>query len=382
MSWGVFTSSPSLDKRSMANPPRTPLSQLLPPLILGGAGFSYQHTQNPNVEQTREVVSRAFEQGVRAIDTSPYYEPSEALLGEALSHPDFTTRYRRSDFILMTKVGRVSATKSDYSPDWIRSSVARSLQRLRTSYLDVVFCHDIELVEEESVLKAIGVLLELVDAGKVRYIGVSGYPIDTLARVARRARKLYGRPLDVIQNWAQMTLQNDRLEREGLQAFKEAGVNCVCNSSPLASGLLRGEGVPIAALGDWHPAPEGLRRAAHAAAVYVASQGEVLARLALRYALRRAQHCSTSDVRVGTIMGGTTVAEIEENVTTALKVLQRSNGRLQWSSQGIGGWTDNRDAQLDQHLSRAVQQILGKWKNYSFSDGKTERKEDVVQTKL
>ncbi|KAL4985752.1 Aldo/keto reductase family-domain-containing protein [Aspergillus falconensis] len=366
----------------MASRPATPLSQLLPPLILGGAGFSYQHTPNPNVEQTREVVNRAFDLGVRAIDTSPYYEPSEGLLGEALSHPDFRARYRRADYILMTKVGRVSATKSDYSPDWIRYSITRSLQRLRTLYLDVVFCHDIELVEEESVLKAIGVLLELVEAGTVRYIGISGYPIDTLARVARRSREIYGRPLDVIQNWAQMTLQNDRLEREGLQAFKEAGVNCVCSSSPLASGLLRGEGVPIAALGDWHPAPEGLRRAAHAAAVHVASQGEVLARLALRYALRRAQHCSTSDMRVGTIMGGTTVAEVEENVTTALKVLRRSDGMLQWGSQGLGESGESSNVEFDLHLFRAVEEILGKWKNYSFSDGEAERKGDVVQTKL
>ncbi|KAL4922047.1 Aldo/keto reductase family-domain-containing protein [Aspergillus aurantiobrunneus] len=365
----------------MAQPPA---SQVLPPLILGGAGFSYQHTPNPNAERTREVLTRAFELGIRAVDTSAYYEPSEELLGEALSHPEFTSRYSRDDYILMTKVGRVSATKSDYSPEWIRYSVARSLQRLRTSYLDVVFCHDIELVAEESVLKAIGVLLEMVNAGTVRYIGISGYPIDTLAKVAGRARDIYDRPVDVIQNWAQMTLQNDRLESEGLQAFKESGVTCVCSSSPLASGLLRDEGVPIAALGDWHPAPGGLRNAAHAAAVYVASRGDLLARLALRYALRRAQECSTSEVRVGTIIGGTSVAEIEDNIATALRVLRRDGGVWQWgcrNEQPVRTAGSDADLETDLGLFAAVQEILGEWRNYSFGDD-AQRKQALVENKL
>ncbi|KAL4782612.1 Aldo/keto reductase family-domain-containing protein [Aspergillus varians] len=364
---------------------RTPLNQVLPPLILGGAGFSYQHTRNPSPERTRQVLSRAFELGIRAIDTSAYYEPSEELLGEALSHPEFASCYNRDDYILMTKVGRVSATKCDYSPEWIRYSVARSLERLRTSYLDVVFCHDIELVAEESVLQAIGVLIEMVAAGTVRYIGISGYPISTLARVARCVRDVYGRPLDVIQNWAQMTLQNDRLERQGLKAFREAGVCCVCSSSPLGSGLLRDEGVPIAALGDWHPAPAGLRRAAHAAAGYVSSQGESLARLAVRYALRRAQCSSTAEVRVGTIMGGTSVAEIEENITTALRVLRREGGIWQWnnrSEEGIGSTESKNDFESDLRLFAGVQEILGEWRNYSFSKGDAQGEEGVIQTKL
>ncbi|KAL4866125.1 hypothetical protein BDV12DRAFT_210670 [Aspergillus spectabilis] len=363
-----------------------PLSQVLPPLILGGAGFSYQITPNPNPTRTRQVLIRAFELGFRGIDTSAYYEPSEELLGEALSHSDFTSRYRREDYILMTKAGRVSATKSDYSPEWIRYSVARSLQRLRTSYLDVVFCHDIELVPEESALKAIGVLLEFVAAGTVRYIGISGYPIHVLARVARRTRDIYGRPLDVIQNWAQMTLQNDRLKTEGLQAFKDAGVKCVCSSSPLASGLLRDEGVPVGTLGDWHPAPEGLRRAAHAAAVYVASQGGSLATLAVRYALRRAQDSSKLEFRVGTIIGCTSVGEVEDNTTTALHVLGRHNGVWQWSGkpeQGCQIASDNQTIKSDQRLFSEVQRILGPWRNYSFGDDReAQTEEPVVQTKL
>ncbi|KAL3480954.1 Aldo/keto reductase family-domain-containing protein [Aspergillus californicus] len=366
--------------------PSPPLSEILPPLILGGAGFSYQLTPNPNATQTRQVLTRAFDLGLRAIDTSSYYEPSEELLGEALSHPEFTSRYTRQEYILMTKVGRVSATKSDYSPDWIRYSVARSLQRLQTSYLDVVFCHDIEFVSDESVLAAIGVLLEMVAAGRVRYVGISGYPLEKLARVARRAREIYGRPLDVIQNWAQMTLQNDRLEREGLRAFRDAGVCCVCSSSPLASGLLREEGVPVGSLGDWHPAPQGLRVAARAAAAYVASKGESLAPLAVRYALRRAQCMSTAGFRVGTIMGGTSVAEVEQNLTTALRVLRRGGGLWQWSLNGepeLGETGSALDLETDRGLFAHVEQLFGEWRNYSFGEeGERQSASTAVQTKL
>ncbi|KKK18901.1 hypothetical protein P175DRAFT_0500883 [Aspergillus ochraceoroseus IBT 24754] len=370
-----------------ATTPDIPLSRVIPPLILGGAGFSYQLTSNPNPTQTREVISRAFELGLRAIDTSAYYEPSEQLLGEALSHPEITSRYQREDYFLMSKVGRISASQFDYSPQWIRYSISRSLQRLRTGYLDVVFCHDIEFVPEEQVVEVIGVLLEMVATGAVRYIGVSGYRIDVLSKVARRVRETYGRSLDVVQTWAQMTLQNDRLEREGLQAFKEAGVGSVCSSSPLAIGLLRDGGVPIGTLGDFHPAPPGLRKAAQDAALYVASQGDSLASLALRHALRRAQCVSTPGFRVSTIMGGTSVAEIENNIATSLQVLRIERGAWQWNPDGETALGDAAtSAELDKGLCTEVQQILGEWMNYSFSvpgdnwDVQTGR--PMIQTKL
>ena len=118
----------------------------LPPLVMGGAGFSYQLHPKPEDLPVLPIVKRAFELGLRAIDTSPYYEPSEELLGAALSSVDIAEHYARSDYFLMTKCGRIKANHFEYSPSWIRKSVARSLQRFNTSYLDVVFCHDVEFV--------------------------------------------------------------------------------------------------------------------------------------------------------------------------------------------------------------------------------------------
>lgn len=363
----------------------TPLSRVLPPLVLGGAGFSHQVFRNPNSTQALQVLKCAFQLGLRTIDTSAYYHPSEQLLGEALAHPDITRQYSRDQYILMTKVGRISATEFDYSPAWVRHSVARSLQRLRTCYLDVVFCHDVEFVPEEEVLQAVGVLLDFVRDGKIRYVGISGYRIDILARIARRVWGQYDRPLDVVQNWAQLTLQNDRLAQEGLVAFREAGVSCVCSSSPLAIGLLRAGGVPVGDLGDFHPAPSGLRSAAQKAADFVAAEGESLAALALRYAIRQAQKLSTADFRVSTIMGITSVAELEDNLTTARQVLGNADGRgWRWTMDIPSSKQDPGNLD-DEALCAAVQRILGPWRSYSFpspGDGWDVARKKPVGTRL
>ena len=341
------------------------LSQLLPPLILGGAGFSYQTHPDPESLPVRDVIKQAFDQGIRAIDTSPFYEPSEQLLGAALSQPEITDHYSRSDYILMTKVGRIKADQFDYSPSWVQQSVNRSLQRLRTSYLDVVFCHDIEFVTDEDTLGAIGELLSFVRQGKVRYIGLSSYRIDILSRRAALVRERYGRPLDVVQNWAQMTLQNSRLELEGLKAFEDEGVSCVCNASPLAIGLLRSGGVPQGRQGDFHPAPQGLRKAAKDVAEYMTARGESLAALSLRYALWRAQEASHGSFRVCTITGISTISDLTENVETARKILASRSGTQSGDLANVT--VDVVQVKQDQPLFDKAQAILGEWMNYGFT---------------
>ncbi|KAJ6145118.1 hypothetical protein N7470_009013 [Penicillium chermesinum] len=364
-----------------------PLSRLLPPLVLGGAGFSHQIIKNPNASQARKVLERAFQLGLRAIDTSAYYHPSEILLGEALSHPEISSHYSRDQYLLMTKAGRISVNHFDYSPAWIRKSVLRSLERLRTEYLDVVFCHDVEFVPESEVVEAVGVLIDLVHEGHVRYIGISGYRIDILSRLAHHVREKYDRPLDIIQNWAQLTLQNDVLARDGLAFFRSAGISCVCSSSPLAIGLLRDEGVPVGDLGEFHPAPPALRSATRAAALHVAARGESLAALALRYAIRRAQLESSDSFRVTTIMGITSVAELEENLAVARQVLPDSNEpNLLWATGPAGREKlDSEQSKQDEKLAREIQDILGPWKNYSFpspGDGWDVTRKQPAGTKL
>ncbi|KAB8271658.1 Aldo/keto reductase [Aspergillus minisclerotigenes] len=350
----------------------------LPPIILGGSGFSYQVHPDPKSVPISKIIRHAFDVGIKAIDTSPYYDPSERLLGEALASPEVTSRYARSDYILMTKVGRISVDKFDYSPDWVRKSVHTSLERLGTTYLDAVFCHDIEYVTIPEAIEAVGALFDLSTNGLVRYVGVSGYDLDRLVYVAHAVREKYGRSLDVVQNWAQLTMQNTRLERYGIPALKEAQVPVICNSSPLASGLLRASGVPIGTLGDWHPSPNGLRAAVKRASDWTETQETTLAALALRFSIARATRASQNGISVHTILGICSLSDIEENVRAVTSILipeaSTGDGLEDGNVNVLRLKTVNEAAeQRDLLLSGTVRQILGGWAEYDFSKGQTKQ---------
>lgn len=352
----------------------TALRRMLP-LVMGGAGFSYQLNANPEAAPIASILKSAFDSGVRTLDTSPYYDPSEQLLGAALQESIIKNAYSREDYCIMTKVGRVSATHLDYSPKWVRESIERSLTRFNTTYLDVVFAHDVELVSIEEALSAVHVLFGMRKAGRIRYVGISGYDIDVLSNIVELAPKLFGHTIDTVQTWAQLTLQNNRLETVGFAKFRRAGVKMVFCSSPLAVGLLRSQSVPIGRLGNWHPAPNGLRQQAQEAAAYVASCGQDLASLALRYAIRRAQRNSSPQMLVSTICGVSTKDQLDENIATA-KIALGCQGFEHFQSETtlddkkVGTQLTRIDEQVeisDAPLCEKVREILGPWVNYDFS---------------
>ncbi|KAH7049371.1 Aldo/keto reductase family-domain-containing protein [Macrophomina phaseolina] len=346
--------------------PNVPLSALVPALVLGGAGFSNQLHPNPASLPTRHIVKRALDLGFRAIDTSPYYGPSEMLLGDAFAQPDFAAAHPRASYLLMTKCGRIAADAFDYSPAWIRASVERSLERMHTPYLDVVFTHDCEFVSVEEAVAAVGALFELRELGTVRYVGISGYPVPRLAEVARAVRQRYGRGVDAVQVWGQLTLQNTVLVDEGgLAELKEAGVDCVFASSPLAIGLLRKKGVPVGELGDFHPAPKGLREAAAKASDYVEDRGTKLAELALKYAVAQGLAAGEeAGLRLSTILGGGTTHEIEDNwevgstITSRYEAKDKGNGQ----KQALSGLLTERELEL----VKETRNIFGEWLNHSL----------------
>ncbi|KKZ57829.1 alcohol dehydrogenase [[Emmonsia] crescens] len=266
--------------------PSTPLSTDLPPLIFGTATFNSQYNADPFALPTTAIVHRALSAGIRAFDTSPYYGPAEELLGRALSTHFVRSNFPRYTYRLLTKVGRVAAQSFDYSPAWIRKSIKRSLSRLDTSYLDVVYCHDVEFVSPEEVLGAVVELRRIRDTeGTIRYVGISGYPVGVLCSLAEMILEKTGEPLDAVMSYANFTLQNTKLAVEGLPRLVAAGVDVVPNASPLGMGLLRCKGVPVGGMGDFHPAPDGLRNVIHAASEWVEKQGEKIEVVAIRYAL-------------------------------------------------------------------------------------------------
>ncbi|PGH05673.1 hypothetical protein GX51_02833 [Blastomyces parvus] len=266
--------------------PSVPLSADLPPFVFGTATFNSQYNADPYALPTTAIVHRALSAGIRAFDTSPYYGPAEELLGRALSTTFVRSNFPRYTYRLLTKVGRVAAQSFDYSPAWIRKSVKRSLSRLDTSYLDVVYCHDVEFVSAEEVLGAVVELRRIRDTeGTIRYVGISGYPVDVLCSLAEMVLERTGEPLDAVMSYANFTLQNTKLALEGLPRLVAAGVDVVPNASPLGMGLLRRKGVPIGSMGDFHPAPDGLRNVIYKASEWVEQQGEKIEVVAIRYAL-------------------------------------------------------------------------------------------------
>lgn len=266
--------------------PQSPLSADLPPLIMGTATFNSQYNADPFALPTTELVHRALSRGIRAFDTSPYYGPAEELLGRALVTEFVQTHFPRDSYRLLTKVGRVSGASFDYSPAWVRYSVRRSLRRLHTDYLDVVYCHDVEFVSPAEVLAAVTELRRLRDEeGLLRYVGISGYPVEVLSSLAEMILQETGEPLDIVMSYANYTLQNTRLRSLALPRLLAAGVDVVPNASPLGMGLLRRDGVPIGSMGDFHPAPDALRTAIQSAAQCTSHSGEKLEVVAIRFAL-------------------------------------------------------------------------------------------------
>lgn len=390
-------------------PPNPPLSTTLPPLILGTATFNSQYNQNPYTLPTTTIIHHALTHNIRAFDTSPYYGPSEDLLGQALSTPEIRHAHPRDSYHLLTKVGRLAASSFDYSPAWVRRSVERSLARLRTDYLDVVYCHDVEFVSVREVLGAVCELRRIRDeeyipisgstgAGgrkKIHHIGISGYPVHHLAYVAETVLRETGEPLDVVMSYANFTLQNTRLHTEGVQRLKRAGVDVVLNASVLGMGLLRGCGVPVGGMGDFHPAPVGLRGVVGRACEWLRDNaggdagggGDDSGRLevlAIRFAVEGWLSAGSSvgttvsgsefgDMkRVGaTVMGVSSLDELHETLRVWRAAVRSFNNNNNNNSSAISDQNDNRDRDEIQrqhridHLVQGIRSVLGPdWVDY------------------
>lgn len=299
-----------------------PLAEELPSIILGGAAFSTQMQASPHDLPAVNIIKKAFDSGITAIDTSPYYGPSEVIIGEALGNPEITSNYPRQKYFIATKVGRIATNTFDYSKNWVRYSIKRSLKRLdgasnggTGSYLDLVYCHDVEFVSVEEMCEALEVMIQYKKEGKIRYIGISSYSPELLLERVKQVKTRLGYTLDAVQNYCHLNLQNSKLERFYPQLQAELGTSgVIVSSSPLAMGLLRRGG----AFGNWHPAPPGLQEACSVRLAKWSedTHGEKLANLALKYSVGKIAQLSKGSTG-HTIMGPSLPEELDEN----LKVL-------------------------------------------------------------
>ena len=352
-------------------PTSPPLNTILPPLICGTATFNNQYNTDAFAVPSTQIIHRALSLGVRAFDTSPYYGPSEELLGQALHTTYVHEHHPRSSYYLITKVGRLGGSEFDYSPEWIRHSVLRSLQRLHTSYLDVVYCHDVEFVSADEVLGAVKELRRIRDTqGTIRYVGISGYPVPLLCELAEMVLRETGEPLDAVMSYANFTLQNTSLGSQGMQRLKAAGVSVLPNASVLGMGLLRDVGVPVGGKGDFHPAPKELRSRVMEAARFVGKKGERLEVVSIRWGLDTWSREGAALGGVGgigvSVMGVSNVEELEETMKVWNSVLDGLPISGREVEEDKRDWSLSRRKEIER-LALGVWDILGEWKDYAWA---------------
>jgi len=270
----------------------------------------------------------ALDGGVNFIDTSPYYGRtlSEKVLGKAFKE------IRRDRYLLGTKCGRYDVDQFDFSAERVTRSVDESLQRMGLDYLDIIQCHDIEFGNLDQIVdEALPALRKLQKQGKVRFVGVTGFPLKIFKYILDRTR------LDCMLSYCHYSFNNTSLL--GLIPYlKNKGVG-IMNASPFSERLLTRQPLPT-----WHHAPAVLREYCRKAVEYCNRRGVDIASLAIRFCVENPD--------ITTTVAGTA------NPTNMANILK---------------WIEEP---LDRELLAGVQKILEPVKNVLWPVGRPENSEN------
>jgi aryl-alcohol dehydrogenase-like predicted oxidoreductase len=219
--------------------------------------------------EAMRAVRVALDLGMNFIDTSPFYGRglSECLLGPTLRDVP------RDRYYLGTKLGRYDRDHFDFSARRVVESVDVSLHRLGVEYLDIMLCHDIEFVNMQQIVdETLPALRKIQKQGKVRFVGVSGYPMKLFRYILDRT------DLDVILSYNHYTLQNTMLA--DLVPYLQSKNVGIMNAAPFSARLLTNAPLPA-----WHKATPEVRATCKKAADHCASKGVDIAQLALQFSL-------------------------------------------------------------------------------------------------
>jgi aryl-alcohol dehydrogenase-like predicted oxidoreductase len=197
---------------------------------LGCMGMTWAYGAGDE-ESGAATINRALELGVTFIDTAEVYGPytNEELVGRAIAG-------RRDRFEIATKFGFVINPDSPYdratdgTPENVRRACEGSLKRLGIDHIDLYYQHRVDA--NVPIEETVGAMAELVQAGKVRYLGLS----EASAQTIRRAHATH--PITAIQS--EYSLWTRDPEDEVLPTLRELGIGLVAYS-PLGRGFLTGQ---------------------------------------------------------------------------------------------------------------------------------------------
>jgi aryl-alcohol dehydrogenase-like predicted oxidoreductase len=194
---------------------------------LGCMGMSAWY--GPTDEQESiAAIHRAPELGIDFLDTADVYAlgENERLVGKAIAG-------RRDEYVIATKFGNRwfddGSRTLDGSPEYVHQAIDASLQRLGVDYVDLYYQHRVDA--NTPIEETVGAMAELVDAGKVKHLGLS----EAGAATIRRAHAVH--PITALQSeWSLWTRDP---EGEVIDTVRELGIGFVAYS-PLGRGFLAG----------------------------------------------------------------------------------------------------------------------------------------------
>lgn len=287
-------------------------------------------------QEGRRAVHLAVEEGINFFDVSPYYglTLAEERLGQALSG-------RREKVILATKCGRYGRDDFDFSAKRVRSSVEESLGRLRTDYVDLLLAHDVEFADIDVIIgETIPAMRRLQEEGKMRSVGISGYPLSVLMTIARRI------PVDCILSYCRYNLLVCDMDIMLTPLAESLGIGLI-NAAPLHMGMLTEAGAP-----DWHPAPEQARKVVREALAFCRRRRVDLSEVGLRF-------CFEYPHVTSTLVGISTREQVRKTLAafhsrTDPELLSEIQAILAPAANVIwpSGRPENHDASAEKHDSR------------------------------
>jgi aryl-alcohol dehydrogenase-like predicted oxidoreductase len=180
-------------------------------------------------QEAIDVIHYALDHGINFLDTADMYGPftNEKLVGKAIKD-------RRHDVVLATKFGNERSPDGKFlgvngKPEYVRKACEDSLKRLGVDHIDLYYQHRVD--PDTPIEDTIGAMKQLVEEGKVRYLGMSEAAVETI----RRASKLH--KITALQT--EYSLWTRDPEEEILAAVRELGIGFVAYS-PLGRGFLTG----------------------------------------------------------------------------------------------------------------------------------------------